>query len=443
LRALYSLLVALAMPFASLVVVWRSLADPAYRHGWAQRFGRGAALTGHGRNFWLHAASVGEVQSAQPLLQALHQRWPERGIVLTCATPAGRARAQQLLGSLAEARSGEPASTQQAEPPARVARYAPYDLPVCVRGALRHYRPAMLIVLETELWPNLLAECRRAHLPVLLLSARISARSQRRLARFGGLLGDSLRSGVAVAAQSQADAGRFVQLGVPRASVQVAGSLKFDRTPSEALRLRGRALRALWAPDRFCWVAGSTHQGEELAALAAHARLLGERGDGLLVLAPRHTPRFGEVWQLLEQSGLRIARYSDAEEVIGLGADACQVLLLDTLGDLEACYAAADLAFVGGSLVPAGGHSLLEPAALGVATLTGVHHETAPDAASLLVAQGAVRLVADGAALATQLLRLAGDAPARALMGAAGAEVVSANRGALAQALALVSARLV
>jgi 3-deoxy-D-manno-octulosonic-acid transferase len=439
-RALYTLLVALALPFASLGVAWRSLSDPAYRKGWGQRFGGGARLGGTQRSFWVHAVSVGEVQAASPLLRALHERWPEAGIVVTSATPAGRSTAQDLFASWQGARAGGIASRPDPNAPPREARYAPYDFPAFVRGALARYRPAMLLVVETELWPNLLAECRRAGVPVLLVSARLSARSHVRLARFASLLRGPLRTGVTVAAQTQEDAARFISLGVPEARVVVAGNLKFDRTPAETLRERGIELRRKLAPGgRFVWVAGSTHQGEEPAALWAHSRLVRERGDALLVIAPRHKPRFNDVWQMLGHSGFRVARYSDWQAGKGNDPATCQVLLIDTIGDLEACYAAADLAFVGGSLVAAGGHSLLEPAALGVAVVTGTGQGSAPEVAQLLSQQGAVKLVANSAELADEVLRLAGEPQARARMGATGSGVVAANRGALARAVALVS----
>jgi 3-deoxy-D-manno-octulosonic-acid transferase len=442
-RALYTLLVALALPFVTLAVAWRSLSDPAYRQGWGQRFGRGARVGGTQRSFWVHAVSVGEVQAASPLLRALHERWPEAGIVVTSATPAGRATARELFAGWAGARAGGLASRPDPNAPAREARYAPYDFPAFIRGAIARYRPAMLMVLETELWPNLLGECQEAGVPVLLVSARLSARSQARLARFG-LLRGPLRTGVTVAAQTQEDAARFIALGVPAARVVVAGNIKFDRTPAETVRARGQELRRKLAPGgRFVWVAGSTHPGEEAAALWAHSRLVRERGDALLVIAPRHKPRFNDMWQMLGHSGFRVARYSDWQAGKGNDPATCQVLLIDTIGDLEACYAAADLAFVGGSLsATAGGHSLLEPAALGIATVTGTGQGSAPEVARLLAEQGAVKLVANSAELADVVFRLASDPKSRAAMGATGAGVVAANRGALARALALASERL-
>jgi 3-deoxy-D-manno-octulosonic-acid transferase len=438
-RGLYTLLVMLALPFASLGVLWRSLSDPEYRRGWSERFGRGAALPGSERAVWLHAVSVGEVQAAQPLLKALRQQWPERPIVVTSATPAGRARAQSLLAELSAGKSplaglgGKPAAD-----PMLQARYAPYDLPGCIARAIERFRPALLLVMETELWPNLLQGCVQARVPVLLVSARVSERTATRLGRFPSLLRPALAGGVRVAAQGAEDAARFRALGVPEQRVVVAGNLKFDRAPGESLRKAGAELRARWAPRRLLWVAGSTHAGEEQAAMWAHGRLLRELGDAMLVLAPRHPPRFKEVAQMLAGTGLGVLKYSDWKQGKGDDPARCQVLLLDTIGDLEACYAAADIAFVGGSLVPQGGHSLLEPAALGVATVTGRHHEAAPAVAEGLVARGAVTQVGNSFELSDEVLRLAQDKEARARMGATGAAVTAANRGALLRVLSLL-----
>ena len=432
-RRLYTLLVALALPFASLAVLWRSLSNPDYR--------RGAPLPGTERSIWVHAVSVGEVQAAQPLLKALRQQWPERPIIVTSATPAGRTRAAALLLELAANKSslaGMGLGGKSAADPMLQARYAPYDLPGCVAAAIQRYRPALLLVMETELWPNLLHGCVHARVPVLMVSARVSERTTARLRRFPSLLGPALAGGVRVAAQTAEDAARFRELGVPEQRVVVAGNLKFDRAPGESLRKAGAELRARWAPKRVLWVAGSTHAGEEQAAMWAHGRLLRELGDAMLVLAPRHPPRFKEVTQLLAGSGLGILKYSDWKQGKGDDPARCQVVLLDSIGDLEACYAAADIAFVGGSLVPQGGHSLLEPAALGVATVSGRHQEAAPAVAEGLVARGAVTLVGNSFELSDEVLRLAQDHAARARMGATGAAVTAANRGALLRVLSLL-----
>ncbi|HLQ11810.1 MAG TPA: lipid IV(A) 3-deoxy-D-manno-octulosonic acid transferase [Steroidobacteraceae bacterium] len=423
-RRLYTLLVALALPFATLLVLWRGLRDRNYWRGWGERFGRGSTPAGAARRLWIHAVSVGEVQAAAALVEALRATWPELPLTLTSATPAGRERARQLYGSQLDV------------------RYGPYDLPWCLKGTLRRVRPALLLIMETEIWPNLLAECAAAAVPVMFVSARLSARSAVRLRAFGSFLRRSLGSGVSVVAQSSADAGRFESLGVPAACIEVGGNLKFDRAPAATAPASGAALRSQYAAARPMWVAGSTHAGEEQAALAAHRALRAAHPAALLVLAPRHRPRFEEVAGLLEGGGLPWMRHSQR---CNLGPAACAaiaVLLLDSLGDLENCYAAADIAFVGGSLVPVGGHNLLEPAALGVATLSGPHLENAPEVARLLAAGGGLRIVHDAVELGAALRELLGDRAMRARLAAAGQAAVIANRGALHQLLVRIKAQL-
>ena len=429
-RWLYTLLAALALPFASLVVLWRGLRERAYWRGWGERFGRGAPLAGAGQGLWVHAVSVGEVQAAGSLVAALRAEWPALPLVVTSATPAGRVRACEAFGAGAGVD----------------ARYAPYDLPWTLRAALRRFRPALLLIMETELWPNLLHECVRARVPVIIASARLSARSAARWAQFRALLQPAMSTVVTVAAQSAVDAQRFESLGVPSARIQVCGNIKFDRTSGTAVRQRGQALRSRYAAARPLWVAGSTHPGEERAALAAHVALRAAHGDALLVLAPRHRPRFDEVAALLEESGLIWMRHSAAHGAADGAADGAvasiAVLLLDTIGELENFYAASDVAFVGGSMVPIGGHNLLEPAALGVATLTGLHQRNAPDIARLLDESGGLQFVADSAGLGAALIGLLGDDALRARRAAAAQATVAANRGALERVLALVRERL-
>ena len=422
-RRLYTLLLLLALPFASVVVWWRGWRERGYWQGWSARFGAGPALPGAERGIWLHAVSVGEVQAAGSLVAALRAQWPALPLVVTAATPAGCARARAAFGPDVEV------------------RYAPYDLPVCVRGALRRLRPRLLLIMETEIWPNLLDACARSGVPVLFVSARLSARSTARLRRFAGLLQPALRTVVTVAAQTAADAARFAALGVAAERTPVCGNLKFDRTPDAQLCATGQALRDRYARGRPLWVAGSTHAGEEAAALTAHAALRAVLPQALLVLAPRHRPRFDEVAQLLDRSGLKWIRRSTAA-ADALAPDDAAVLLLDSIGELESFYAGADLAFVGGSLAPIGGHNLLEPAALGVATLAGPQQANAPDIARLLEAAGALRIVRDAGELGAALLALYADSAARARMGAAGQAVVAANRGALARVLQLVRERV-
>jgi 3-deoxy-D-manno-octulosonic-acid transferase len=411
-RRLYTLLLCLALPWASLLVLLRGLRDREYWRGWRERFGRGPVSAGGG--LWVHAVSVGEVQAALILIDALRAREPSLPINLTCATPTGRTRAATLL-------------------PAVAVSYAPYDLPGSIRRFLKRTRPRMLIVLETELWPNLLREVWRAGVPTVLASARVSERTAARYRRFPGLLHDSLAANVWAGAQSDADAQRLASLGVPHSRVRVLGNIKFDRTVPADVGQRGVALRARYAPGRCLWAAGSTHPGEEQQVLQAHQRLLQQRPDAMLVLAPRHPQRFDAVAHAIDSMALSYVRRSQAQ-----ASAPAAVLLLDTLGELMDFYAASDVAFVGGSLVPVGGHNLLEPAALGLPILTGPYQFNSPQIAQALSERHAVTIVHDAAELGDALIGLMGYAEARQRLGESARAVMEANRGALARLLELI-----
>ncbi|MGH8258762.1 MAG: 3-deoxy-D-manno-octulosonic acid transferase, partial [Steroidobacteraceae bacterium] len=313
-------------------------------------------------------------------------------------------------------------------------RFLPLDLPGAVRRFFDRINPRLAIVMETELWPNLFQECARRGVPLLLASARLSARSARRYGRLRGPFERTLASCALIAAQTEADAERFVRLGAAPDRTLVAGNLKFDfDVPHETLG-RGRALRERYAPGRPVWVAGSTHEGEEQAALDAHARVRRAHADALLVLAPRHPPRFAEVAARLEGRGIAFARHSRGEAC----GPRTAVLLLDSLGELLDFYAAADAVFVGGSLVPLGGHNLLEPAALARAIVTGPHQANAVEIARLLSERGGARFVSNEKELGDAMVELLSSPPARVAMGSRARAVLEENRGALARVLALV-----
>jgi 3-deoxy-D-manno-octulosonic-acid transferase len=416
-RWLYTLLLYLALPFVTLIVAVRGLSNREYWRGWGQRFGAGSRVAGDG--IWVHAVSVGEVQAAAVLIDALAVRLPGVAIALSCATPTARLRARALL-------------------PDVVVSYAPYDLPGSVRRCLARLRPRLLIVLETELWPNLLHQAQGAGVPVLFASARVSERSAARYRRAPGLLRAALASGAWVGAQSEADARRFASLGVPAARISVVGNIKFDRALPPGLVERGAQLRAEYGAGRPIWVAGSTHAGEEPIVLAAHRQLLGQQPHALLIMAPRYPQRFAAAAATIGAQGFSFVRRSAGADGGDEAPGDYQVLLLDTLGELADFYAAADVAFVGGSLVPIGGHNLLEPAALGVPVLSGPEQFNAPQVAESLGAQGALTLVHDADELAAALARLLSDPEARAAQGAAGRAAIDANRGALARLVRLV-----
>jgi 3-deoxy-D-manno-octulosonic-acid transferase len=416
-RFLYLIAVYAAAPFVSAMLLWRGLRDRSYWRNFSERFGFGHPSVPHG--VWLHAVSVGEVQACAPLVSALRSRHPQLPLTVTTFTPTGAARARTLFGALARV------------------RYVPYDLPGAVRRFLARVQPRLAVVFETELWPNLYRECGRRRVPLVLASARLSERSLGRYRLLGGLLRETLAQTTAVAAQGAGDAERFRALGADPASTRITGNLKFDFELPPDIAARGARLRERYARNRPLWVAGSTHAGlEEQTLLEAHRRVRMRHGDALLVLAPRHPPRFADVAGALEAAGLRFVRRSrDADSE---AAATCEVLLLDTLGELLDFYAAADVAFVGGSLANVGGHNLLEPAALAVPILTGPNTYNNAEIAQLMLMRGAAEVVRDAAGLAARLESLLDDPEARARLGARGRAVVEANRGALGKLLALI-----
>jgi 3-deoxy-D-manno-octulosonic-acid transferase len=419
-RFLYSWLIRCAVPFAYAAILWRALSDRQYWQGLAERLGFGAALPAP--SIWLHAVSLGEMSAAAPLLRALRLRFPEIPLVVTTATPAGRARAAALIEGGADI------------------RFLPYDTPGSVRRFLKRVRPRAAIIMETELWPNLLRECERRGIPVLLASARLSAKSVTQYRRFGSLFAGVFSKNLLVAAQSAEDAERFRSIGAAAERTVVVGNVKFDVSVDAAIAEAGRALRVAYAGTRPVWIAGSTHAGEEEQLLDAHALLLASTPNAVLLLVPRHKDRFAGVAELLARRGVKFARRSrmaSGAEAPQLPSDA-PVLLVDTVGELATLYASADVAFVGGSLVPTGGHNLLEPAALGLPVLTGPSYFNGKEIAQLLLARGAALEVKNAPDLAAVLQRLLAAPGMREPIGAVGKEIIAENRGSVAKLLALI-----
>jgi 3-deoxy-D-manno-octulosonic-acid transferase len=419
-RFLYSWLIRCAVPFAYAAILWRALSDRQYRQGLAERLGFGASLPAP--SIWLHAVSLGEMSAAVPLLRALRLRFPEIPLVVTTATPAGRARAAALFADGADI------------------RFLPYDTPGSVRRFLKRTRPRAAIIMETELWPNLLRECERGGIPVLLASARLSAKSVTQYRRFGSLFAGVFSKNLLIAAQSAEDAERFRAIGAAAERTVVVGNVKFDLEVDAGIAQAGRALRTAYADTRPVWIAGSTHAGEEEQLLDAHARLLASTPNAVLLLVPRHKDRFAGVAELLARRSVKFARRSrmaSGAEAPQLPSDA-PVLLVDTVGELATLYASADVAFVGGSLVPTGGHNLLEPAALGLPVLTGPSYFNGKEIAQLLLARGAALEVKSAADLAAVLQRLLAQPATSEQIGAIGKEIIAANRGSVEKLLALI-----
>jgi 3-deoxy-D-manno-octulosonic-acid transferase len=417
LRFIYTLLAYLAAPLISVALLVRGLRDRSYWHNFGERFGFGPTL--ETTCIWVHAVSMGEVQAAAALVSALRNSYPHVPIVVTTFTPTGANRARLLFKDLAQV------------------RYLPYDLPGSVRRFFSRVRPRLAVIFETELWPNLYRECGRRRVPLVLASARLSPRSVGHYRRLGALFSETLSQGVVVAAQGEVDADRFRSLGADPDSTHVTGNLKFDFTVPADIADRGRRLREHYAAGRPVWTAGSTHGGgEEEALIEAHKRVRNIHRRALLVMAPRHPNRFGEVATALEREGVRFIRRS--QQPAAQAIEQAEVLLLDTLGELLDFYAAADVAFVGGSLVPVGGHNLLEPAALGLPILTGPNNFNSEDIARLLIARGAAEVVNGPQELGERVAALLSDSAARAHIGAEGRTFVDANRGALVKLMGLI-----
>lgn len=415
LRVIYTLLIYVVAPIALALTAWRGVRDPVYRDRWVERFGF-SRLRFAGPVIWVHAVSVGEVQAAAALVRTLRQRYPDKPLVVTTATPTGAQRVQALFGE------------------AVFHGYLPYDLPGAVKRFLGRVRPGIAIIMETEVWPNLYRECGRRRIPIVLASARLSAKSVRRFRRIAGLFRDALAQGIVIGAQTQADAERFLAVGSQAARTYVTGNIKFDLEISADVRKQGQSLRAAQFAERFVWVAGSTHEGEEQILLDAQRRLQSDCKEALLILVPRHPDRFAGVKEWLSAQGVSYVTRSGGAAV---AADTT-VLLVDTLGELLMFYAAADVAFVGGSLVPVGGHNLLEPAALALPVLTGPHNFSAPDIARLLFENHAALEVPSADALVAILLELRSQPQRRTEMGRAALAMVEANRGALARVMKLI-----
>ena len=417
-RHLYTLLIHLALPIIALRLLWRAWRAPTYARRIGERFAFGLPTLKPG-GIWLHAVSVGESIAAAPVVRELLARYPDLPITITCMTPTGSERIQALFAD--------------AQYQGRVQHcYLPYDLPWAAAHFLNRVQPKLAVVMETELWPNHIHQCARRGIPVAVANARLSERSARGYGRLAKLTAPMLAELSLIAVQTQAEAERFLALGARPESVEVTGSIKYDLSIAPALLEQAATQRQQWQLNtRPVWIAASTHAGEDEIVLAAHRQLLQQQPRALLILVPRHPERFNSVFELCQRDGLSAVRRSS-----GAAVEAShQVLVGDTMGELLLLYALADIAFVGGSLVPNGGHNLLEPAALGKPVLSGPELFNFLEIAAQLRAAGALLEVSDGVQLAEQVSRLWFDQAAANAMSEAGLGVLRANQGALQRLL--------
>jgi len=402
---IYSQLIRLALPFILFRLWWRGRKAPARRKDWSHRLGCVPRL--QGTVIWVHAVSVGETIAAGPMVNRLLRSNPDATILMTATTDTGLAQAKKMFGE-------------------RVAyAYAPYDTPGAIRRFLRRVDPRILVILETEIWPNMIDQCHRFEVPVFLINARLSERSAQGYERVRGLAAPIMKKITWIAAQAEKDAQRFRRIGVAPECVEVTGSVKFDVDISE--ETRAAALRCRQSlGKRPIWVAGSTHSGEDARLLEAHRIVLEQHPEALLIIVPRHPERFDSVAQLVTDSGFKLARRS-----LEQSAEGAQVYLGDTMGELMMLYGAGDIAFVGGSLVERGGHNPLEPAAWSMPVLTGPHVFNFETIFERLQANGGVQVVQGAPELGRAIAGLVAAPDECRTVGQRALEVVNSNRGAL------------
>lgn len=414
LRFLYTVAMYLATP----IIIWRLVARGFRYHGyfqrWRERFGR-FPDPGLRDCIWVHAVSVGEVNAAVPLIQSLRRRYASRPMVVTTVTPTGSERVRKLFGDEV------------------FHVYLPYDLPRAVKRFLDRIRPALAVVMETEIWPNLFHQCGRRGIPLAVVNARLSERSLRGYGPIRALVRQALDNVALVAAQSHADARRYRALGATPARVHVSGNLKYDMPLPKGARHHGEELREQWGDTRPVWIAASTHEGEELAAFEAHLAVLARMPDALLLIAPRHPERFRVAEHAARNLGFMVATHGAGDA----NAEA-QCLVIDAMGVMMRYFAAVDLAFVAGSLVPVGGHNVLEPAALSKPVLVGPYTFNFEEITRSLIDAGGARRIASSRELGATVLELLRNPGELARMGAAAHAVCSRERGAARRTMVLI-----
>lgn len=413
-RYLYSFLFYLLTPFVFLRLLWRSRRTPEYRRRWAERFG----FCPHRfeKCIWVHSVSMGETIAATPLIKALKANYPDVPLLVTNMTPTGAARVKAVFGD----------TVAQA--------YIPYDLPGAVSRFLRRVNPVVCVVMETELWPNQFAICKKHKIPIVVTNARLSEKSARGYERIGGLTKQMLSAVNALASQGHADAERFVKLGMPKDKVTVTGNLKFDLELPKDLAEKSVVLRDALGKDRLIWIAASTHPTEEEIMLAAHKKIKEKNSRALLMLVPRHPDRFDAIAQLVEQQGLKVARRSRGESCTA----ETDVYLGDTMGELLLMYSACDVAFVAGSFAQIGGHNMLEAAALEKPVVTGPQLYNFAEISQMLIKANGMIVVQNADELAATVNRLFADENFRQQTGAKALQVVEQNRGSLKKQLDII-----
>ena len=418
-RLLYTAAFYCLLPIVLLRLLWRALKAPAYAQRWPERFGNIAPIAGDSEVWWIHAVSVGETIAAVPLIEELQRRFPEKKLVVTTTTPTGSERVRSLLND----------SVTHV--------YAPYDLPDCLARFLTRVHPSLVIIMETELWPNTIAMCKQRQIPVVLANGRLSERSAQGYHKIAALIRPTFQQITAAVVQHRDDGERMIELGLIPSACHISGNIKFDLTISEALQVQAKALKAEINSERerVIWIAASTHKGEDEIVLEAFVSAKKAIPSLLLILVPRHPERFDTVAQLCESENLRVQRRSTGHAF----TTQTEVLLADTMGELLLLYGIADMAFVGGSLVNVGGHNLIEPAAWALPILAGPHLFNFSEVSRLLQTAHAISIVDSAAAMTSAVIEFGQNENKRREVGEKARAVAENNRGALERLLDVIA----
>jgi 3-deoxy-D-manno-octulosonic-acid transferase len=413
-RFLYSLLLYLVLPFVPLKLHWRGIKQPEYRQHWRERFGI-YTLNSNKPIIWLHCVSVGETRAAVPLINALLKQYPNHQLLLTHTTPTGRATSEQLFGD-------------------KVLRvYLPYDLPFAVNGFLKQFKPKLGMLMETELWFNLIASCKTQNIPLLMINARLSEKSAHGYAKLGRLIREGLQSLSAIAAQTEQDAERLKQLGAK--TVSIVGNLKFEVHPPADASLQGQKLRELFGIHRPVFLAASTREGEESIILDAIAEL--QIPDLLTVIVPRHPQRFNEVEALLQHRHLLYQRRSALNQTTDANT---QFILGDSMGELFSYYASADICLVGGSVLPYGGQNLIEAMRMAKPVIIGEYTFNFKEVCDRAIAECAAWQINNPKEMQSAIESLVENPQKQTEMGKAGLALCMASQGATQKSLAIIAA---
>lgn len=395
------------MPLVLLRLFLLGSKNPAYRQRWKERFGFLSWNKVDNPIIWIHAVSVGEVNAATPIINNLLEQYPNHLLLVTTVTPTGAITVEKHFGN----------NVRHC--------YLPYDLPFSVNKFLKVVKPSLLITMETEIWPNLYQSCKFLQIPILIINARLSQQSAKKYRLVSKLMRETLSLVDIIAAQTQSDAERFISFGAASEKVFVTGNLKFDINVPPSIKEQAQSLKRYFSVNRPIWIAASTHDGEDEIILNAHINIMKEYPDAILIIAPRHPERGDKITSLCRGLGLSFVKRSNQKTFTSGDA----VYLLDVLGELQLHYAASQVAFVGGSLVPTGGQNMMEPASLGLPVITGPHTFNFTEITELLSAQDALRCVSSEQQLMQEVCMLLADANERHKRGEIGREVIESNKG--------------